>query len=758
MHTFRKYISNRGSALFMVISTMTALMITCMAMYFTVLASRSTIYAVFNQKQSYQSSMSIFDFLYNDLGTSPENTLRDKMFKMSVNEEFTASGSEEHLGDYTVTITKIKDAEGGAKGGVYDIIVSSTIDGVTETVHSQINLQTAPATDGGNNPSLSIAPTFAATGYVSNDVYLNQGTFYSDMTFDSEITHFGAYGNSPELHIYGDVNCSGSVIFEKGYQWNARSAGARPITVAIRNTFTTSENDDMDFMEGDTFMIGGDAYIGDKLGNAVVYINGDLHLTNGNYTATTYLVNGDIYTNVNNLDNSSTIFCNGNIYNLDGSPRTVNGIKTWDEVVGTKARNQTILSRDEMITQLDKRTQTNTYYKWTIDDSPTSSDDKAVKDVNLDESIGNYQTLTVGNQPLYIVHADAYTSSNNPYGDDTQLDNQWRKGCVIKDINVQSNGPFFIIIDTGDDPDNVYTIRVRGNSDGPKGTNKYFTWNGGTNKRPIILVKGNGSVVIDVPSDVIYQDVDKGVICHYNWWILAGGTFDTTPGGQSDNVFPGQNDDFKSKNVVHMTCGKNCSAGCNNSVTTTTSTEQCDRATHPAGVDRTKVTAKCSIHGIEVTYCPYCEEVMVKDMFGYWNFCKDHVDKAKVKSQLQGKNLVNKDTNGEVISPNCNIYLISSDESSEFRFGRNPYGDMLDRNVMIGYVYAPYQTFMCENKDAGNFLRFMGGMTVSDYNFLSKGSFIMCQPDKNPAELMGDDALKHKYEVSKDWKLEFVTH
>lgn len=756
MHTFRKYISNRGSALFMVISTMTALMITCMAMYFTVLASRSTIYAVFNQKQSYQSSMSIFDFLYNDLGTSPENSLRDKMFKMSVNEEFTASGSEEHLGDYTVTITKIKDAEGGAKGGVYDIIVSSTIDGVTETVHSQINLQTAPATEGGNNPSLSIAPTFAATGYVSNDVYLNQGTFRSDMTFDSEITHFGTYGTSSELHIYGDVNCSGSVIFEDGFQWNNRSNGTRPITVAIRNTLTATSNTSMDFKQGDTFMIGGDAYIGCKLGNAVVYINGDLHLSDGNFSGVTYFVNGDLYTDLG-VDYAGSLFVNGNVYSSNGSPRTVNGLKTWDEVVGQSvSRCDEVLSRDDMITQLDRRTQTNTYYKWTIDDSPTSTDDKAVPDVNLDT--GNYQTpLTVGTQPLYIVHEDAYTSSNNPYGNDSQLDAQWRKGCIIKDINVTTSGPFFIIVDTGDDPDNVYTIRVQGNTDGPKGSKKYFTWNAGTSARPIVLVKGNGSVVIDVPEGVIYQDVNNGVIAHYNWWVLCGGTLDATSGGSSSTLYLGDNHTLD--NYVHMTCGKNCSDGCYNHVTTTTSTEQCDRAAHPAGVDRTKVTAKCSTHGIEVTYCPYCEEVMVKDMFGYWNFCKDHVDKKNVEAKLKDNNLANKETDGKtLVYPNCNIYLISSDESSEFRFGRDPNGNLLNKNFMIGYVYAPYQTFMCENTDVGDFLRFMGGMTVSDYNFLSKGTFIMCQPDKNPAELMGDDALKHKYEVSKDWKLEFVTH
>ena len=60
-HTLRKYLSNRGSALFMVLSTMTALLISCTAMYFSVVSSRSTQYAVFYQQQSYQSATSLAD-------------------------------------------------------------------------------------------------------------------------------------------------------------------------------------------------------------------------------------------------------------------------------------------------------------------------------------------------------------------------------------------------------------------------------------------------------------------------------------------------------------------------------------------------------------------------------------------------------------------------------------------------------------------------------------------------------------------------
>ena len=61
--TFRKYINNRGSALFMVLSTMSALFLLVTAMYFSVVSSRSVQYAVFNQEQAYQSSISVSDAL-----------------------------------------------------------------------------------------------------------------------------------------------------------------------------------------------------------------------------------------------------------------------------------------------------------------------------------------------------------------------------------------------------------------------------------------------------------------------------------------------------------------------------------------------------------------------------------------------------------------------------------------------------------------------------------------------------------------------
>lgn len=764
MHTFKKFISNRGSALFMVISTMTALMITCMAMYFTVVASRSTTYAIFNQKQSYQSAISVYNMLLND-AQSELSALRDTMLGMTVGDELTASGSDELLGDYVITIIKLpNETVSGIENEVFDIIVTTTVKGVSETVHSQTYYQPPTVIDEiVSNPNVSLSPTFAATGYVPNNVYLDKGTFFSDVYFDNEITNFGAYEGT-ELFVYGDVNCAGSVVFRDDFAWNNRASADRPITFAIRNMLTGLGGVTSDCKTGDKFLIGGDAYLSRAFKNSEMYINGDLHLSGSNQGTTKFYVNGDAYIDDGIDPNGLKLYCNGTVY-YKGS--VYNTSKSWEDIYsgdtlikqGIVSTDSSVMTVNEMIVDLDRRTQTNPYYKWTINETD-------IPEVKLSAD-GNHHTLTTSYnsyEPIYIVHENAYESGKNPYGDDTALDAKWKKGCVIDDIVVNASGYFFVIIDTGDNADNVYTIRVQANTTGPDGE-KYFTWTGGKgNVRPIVLVKGRGSVVIDVPPGVIYQDVKDGLLCHYNWWILSGREVRTD--GYDGNCTAQHLEVSKLKELVHTTCGSNCTSGCNTTgnITVVESTEKCTRTIDNGSggtkiCGKTKKTVTCAKHGIEVTYCPDCELQLVQEKDGVWNFCKDHVDKTKVDEKVStyGSKL-NKDSSGKVIYPNCNIYLISSDESADFRFGKDPYGNLLSKNVMIGYVYAPYVTFAATGTDEGDFPKFMGGMTVSDYNFLSKGTFIMCMPDKNPAELMDDESLKHRYTASKDWKISLKTH
>ena len=760
MHTFRKYISNRGSALFMVISTMTALMITCMAMYFTVVAARSTTFAIFNQKQSYQNSLSIFDMLLND-AQNEHSDFRDMMLDMEIGDEISTSGSDKYLGDYVISVKRLENQkEGGVLNHVFDIIVTTTVKGVSETVHSQTYYQPPSVKDEIlENPNISMSPTFAATGYVPNDVYLDRGRFYCDVYFDNEITYFGAYDGS-QLFNHGDINCAGSVVFRDGKSWFPDSKTNSPIVFAVRNNLTMKDSS-INMKSTDKILVGGNLYLGSEIHNAEIYVNGDLYLTKQNQSCK-FFVNGNIY--VECFSNPSNyVWCNGTIYD---SNNKITKQDTWDNYAKT---NKNILSYNDMILELDRRTQTNPYYKWTISDDV----------VNLDKTIGNHQKLTVeaSNKPLYIVHQDAYSTNNAAYAgyNDEENDKKWKNGCVIEDIDVSAvYDHAFIIIDTGDNPDNVYTIRVKPNRYDNKGNKNVFSWTGSQadSIRVRVLVKGRGSVVIDVPDGVTYQDTDFSVMAHYNWWIICGGQKPENYGPYDTSAGTVQMSPDTLSKYLHSKCGSGCTS-CHYEVTT--STETCTREVSDGkggtkicsdrdgdGVVEYKKVIKCKDHGYEATYCPYCESHLIKDIKGDYNLCKDHVDTKAVLSKFNNssnKDQWNKDQSGNVIYPTSNIYLVSSAESADFRFGRKLDNTYITWNCMIGYIYAPYMTFFGAGGDAGNaVVKFMGGMTVSDYNFFSEASFLMCVPDNNPAELMDPECLKHRYTAVKDWKITLKTH
>ena len=189
VHSLRKYLTNRGSALFMVLSTMTALMITCMAMYFAVVSSRSAGFAVFNQQQSYQSALSIAEMTVGSLGdiltnsgVSIESVPVGETILTTDGNGFKAlnpasSGEDDdYLGAYDVTMTRLADETiDKEKFFTVDIAVTTSVSGVKEVYHQVVNIIQE---DGTPNQKGKI---FSSTGYVPNDSFVSKGRFYSDV-------------------------------------------------------------------------------------------------------------------------------------------------------------------------------------------------------------------------------------------------------------------------------------------------------------------------------------------------------------------------------------------------------------------------------------------------------------------------------------------------------------------------------------------------------------------------------------------------
>lgn len=782
-HTLRKYLSNRGSALFMVLSTMTALMICCMAMYFSVISSRSTQYAVFNQQQAYQSAVSLSDAIIAGMyGKSASVAdLGNVLSEMQVGDVRTTdangflafgdtAGEEEQsqAGAYMMTIERLDNEvlSDGSEVWVFDMTITSSVNGTKEVVHNIIQYD-----PGSTEKQQSAGPTnvFTATGYVPNDVFLDGGIMRTDVFFDNENTYLKAYSSS-DLTLYGNVSCGGSLtIYSK-----ILTAGDYPVTYAIRGNYNNKASGEIDLKSGSTVMIGGNCQGTNHFGNSNIYILGDLILDGSLSMSSKYFVNGDVIIKGHQKwVNLSNVYCNGSV---DTSQMT--GDSAWDHgisapIAGTwyDANIEGVMTKEEMIEALDSKTSTNTYYKWVIDTTKLTGGTKTIEYV-VDTSSGLEQKST-----YYIEYGSAQDGT----------------GCTISDITMRFNGSgnkgnayrsLTLVIDTGDDPDNVYTVNLQGNRDWLTGEvkNETFCWfpkntfpgSEGNSTREEngnqidfqVLIMGRGSVLFNIPDGIIYQDDDQMKVMHYGWYVLDPANTETYIGGTTEgktkreiientlyshafgnsaaNIYP---------KYVHT-----CYDGCGCVYTEKKTTDKCSVC------GSNLVQLECEDHGVVDTYCPTCEPNAKKSAD-----CSNRVDRPKVDAYLASNASAKKrmqDSSGDVIYPNVNVFLISCDENADIRFATAATDDpkatpkQFIQNSFFGYIYAPYMTFkaVANSSTGGQFVRMAGGMTVSDYVIDDSYNFLAIWPDKIPEELMGSDSFNNPLygSSSKSWKITLV--
>lgn len=785
-HTLSKFLSNRGSALFMVLSTMTALMISCMAMYFSVISSRSTQYAIFNQQQSYQSAVSLSDALIASMITNSGGMedLSTKIWSMDVGDTistnsngfatFDAAGSgkedEDQVGAYMLDATRLED-ETLADGTIvrlYDIVITSSVNGSKEVYHNIIQM-TKPKDD-------VIAPgatnVFTATGYVPNDVFLDGGNITTDVFFDNEHTIVNAYGGK-SMTLDGNLSTGGSLTINKWLEIKAN----RKLTFAIRDTYTSYANQVIKFYEPtgsnvteknknkSVVMIGGDCFMynGAKFQNANVYILGDLHVKGNTFDSScNYYVDGDIILEGGYWHDLSHVYCNGN---LDTSKNTGGGINAalagkWTGNAQGKEKDG-IMTVSEMLGLLDEKTSSSTYYKWMIETK------------GFEEKTIHFDTSNANASPTALL---SYS--------DTE------KGCIIKDLTVynpnDSGGwktSCTLVIDTGEDPENVYTIQVKANRDFvttkdgidtfcwfPRNTaNGNDMWKTNSNMTFQILVMGRGSVVVDIPKGVTYQDDDYMKFMHYGWFALNGGTeyyygdaamksnrayrlshtaYIRKADSANDATFFGQ--------FIHRDChdGDGCS------YTEEETTKEC------AACGKKYVSVICSVHDLVDTYCPECQP----NRADHDGVCSNRVGRKEIDKYLAShadiKKMMTGD-DGKIVYPNVNIFLVSCDENADIRLSSRAAStaegstDTFIQNSFFGYVYAPYLTFKAgPSNSGGGMVRMLGGLTVSDYIIDDSYSLLSCWPDKMPEELMSEESLATPLGgvASKNWKITLKAH
>lgn len=769
VHSLRKYLTNRGSALFMVLSTMTALMITCMAMYFAVVSSRSAGFAVFNQQQSYQSALSIAEMTVGSLGdiltnsgVSIESVPVGETILTTDGNGFKAlnpasSGEDDdYLGAYDVTMTRLADETiDKEKFFTVDIAVTTSVSGVKEVYHQVVNIIQE---DGTPNQKGKI---LASTGYVPNDSFISKGRFYSDVYISNEDFIIGAFDGN-ELHIFQNLYCENSMTI-LDYK-SPKNVPENPIIHAVRRDYNIGTGSPIGFYGGSYILVGKDMHLARGLnvssgeGDLEVYVGGNLYLESGasdlNSSKVKFYVAGNVYVNAS-ASNSipGVVYCKKFIFKEGYSKTNYNSGSEWEEGLDWEEdrdnkHGKMSMSFDEALDLLEEKTPDIKYNLWKLDESKLGS---AIGTTQTDGSIKGGKKIDlnfkcINNQAAFAPIEIKYGSSE--YG----------VGGIIQNITIDREGTEdgkmpTLIIDTGDDPSNTYVIRLQNNNKCNDGT-EYFTWSpkcpsGTLAGYPIqVLVKGNGSLVIDVPDGVIYQDSSSCHIMHYNWYMLG----DTNSGlGYQDGVAYYKNTQGIQGSIsdyVHSSCTED--DNCRYVVEKTS--ELCASCEKKGKANETYVV-KCSLHE-EYIICPECDkEYFSKDekkpKKNLAGICKDRVERKTCEDDLRlidnnnPDRPINKDSKGNIIIPNCNIFLVSCSESAEFRFGRTiDDKNAIDKNCFIGFIYAPYMSYKANGKDAGEYYMHVGGMVVSDFNYLSLNRFLACWPSVFPPQnVLNESAL-----------------
>lgn len=748
-HTLRKYLSNRGSALFMVLSTMTALMMAVMAMYFSVVSSRSVQFAVFNQNQAYQSAISVQDTLVNWMSANSGSEIAKSMMALAEGETLTTNGNgfeafgvaggnepQDQVGSYDVTITKVKpETIGGVTCTTFDVATTVLIDGVRETVHIYWHIPPTETSDSKVNSDI-----FASTGYVPNNADVASGMFATKSVFDNEFVNFG--NGDGEYKLYGDVFCGGSVEMNRGN------------TVILDDVLSFVVRDSFYINNISTFNLGKDGNKGK------IYVGGDLHITGGfNLNNVDIYVLGNVYWQGGmNSNNGSVLNVDGNFYYTGGTPDQgntkralrLNGKVYCDDVDKTDYYNCDPWPDDEADAAVDYITTATASYEfgnWKIDDNYPS----AAKQILFNGAAGEYEKVI--------------SFSGNADGE------CYTKIGDIRDID-QTGNPnqnYTIFIDTGDDEENKHYIRVEANVDCDNDkVDDTFCWSplgldgaGDTDVQNNIniLVRGKGSVIIDIPKGVNYATSNREKFMHYGWYLILGGKTDAN-GGYSLTMTNRQND---VKQFLHVNCTDDC-GDCSYSVNSlTTKCSEC-------GTYQKEVV--CERHNYHRVFCPNtdCElndNEPHKDEHGDYNaLCSSRIDRDKVRSYINShpaiKNIYPTDASGDYIYPNCNIFLVSCDESASIYIADYPVMVTDDRGItkeelysigsssFFGFVYAPYMTYKGYHDGETNTVRFCGGMVVSDYIFNDNSWYLNCYPDFMPTELGASGSLPHD---AKAWKI-----
>ncbi len=892
-HALRKYLSSRGSALFMVLSTMTALMIAAMAMYFSVISSRQVQYAVFYEEQSYQSAVSVTDAIIAGLNDGKMGDLGSKIGALSVGGTLSTEGNgyksftgkdsdkadnEDQIGAYDVNITRLEDSNDCQ---TYDFCVTASVNGVQEATHTLVMMKKS---DGKYKSPTNL---FTATGYTPNTNFLNNGMFLADVDIDSETVYFGVKGSPNVGPVFSsNVTCKGNAeIFglgavgsyiEKPRVW---TFGGDLILHGddLGNLHVAHDAFDMAAGKGSVdnpgiAYVGGDLRVEEhgKLtiqANNIVYVVGDLYTTQVEIKENAKLyVGGNIYVDTDYVkktisdftNNNSPIYGSGELYmgnpnkvidrDFDGNDADENidcVAEKWRDFVPHWEGGEPALTvkkwesadKTGIETTITSNIGLMSYPIWTIKDAKYTSEEDILfnsgwGDIRLDGAGDIVQpTATFESTKLKYSPTNTGCEINSIVDAALNRDNWATRPDSIPTVS-NGWGKYTIIVDTGDKAENVFYLKLNANCvvETDSGQKKVFSWTpkaykecddnadvefdimmGGVN----VLVRGKGSVVMEVPDGVVYQSNSNDFIGHESWFYLCGGTLKTDRTNALGDVIyeysglTGSTVASTAKKYIHKGCthlnGGDGSDPYPCEIKTKTYKD-------PDDPTKNKTGPWCETHDCAVPAEKYAnhecgcanhigrkeikaDKPDIVDTYGYptvniWLVTKDANADLRFTSTLTKETAEGSSVTESTVDGSDGDKITTKVETSYYKKGalriqkivttvttvksngtviadapvtvETPVLDKVSKyiggNIFMGYIYAPYMSF---SGDAGptqttwGGVRLVGGLIVSDVKLHDWNEYIFCIPEKSYVDIGDLDDLENigNVEDSGSWHI-----
>lgn len=734
-HALRKYLSPCGSALFMVVSTMAALTVLVTAMYMSVLSSRQVQYATFDQEQAYVTSTSVADIFtaYISDSKNASTTIMKKIGTMKAGQTITTNGNDfaafggtkedSAIGAYTVDIKRLNNETiSGVDWNVYDIAVTVQKNGIAETTHSLVRSKNGEPTQ-----MEPIDRFFTSTGYLPNDVWISSITTDSTVYCDNEYTVFAKDKNAAgdgDVMLNMDIICAGGALFNDKSTFTSFD---EPLTWVFGNNVTFGQGfTPSDFNLGTNtgrgrIIVGGDMKLDGRNAGKTIPSNVDVYVFGNLYLGKCYAnFNGNLYVGGNIIAENNNSHQFSSVY-VDGEMKTASG-GTISGSCNKKGK------------------------------CPTDVMDAARK--TLDDKIGGsvfpkWQAKTAGLSEEPIVF-------KNSGGADGKFVHYIKDDCTIRDIritNVEGSGSevndYSIILDTGDDPEHVLTLRVEANASG-----NTFMWlpDFSSSQHISVVIVGRGSVVIDVPDGVTYQATDREFFGHIAWFMMGGGSIQYTSSGvlylkKPDDLYKTLNNNIKSGDFILQYPDGTCSytkIGTGSDAAYTCSSHGGSYEAH--NVDKVKEGRKDSLcrgrilrNKVDAFYA--ANSSIKNNIVEYYTSCYG--------PSLNGSSGYSSDC----YYPNVNAFVISVLENADIQLGvdkltRSP----IMQNVFCGYVYAPYMTYVCVGSGGGG-VKNVGGMIVSDIALSGPYNYIFAQPERTISQISGEDMDSLQPSGSRVWRV-----